>query len=227
MNETPTLEKAVSSGLSRRRFFGIAGALAGAGLLSGVSSCKKTEEEPGTDLGSSDTGIFNYVYVLEQIEAAFYTQVVAKPYVGFSLLELAYFTDIRDHEIAHREFIKNILGGAAIPTLTTDFSSVNFQSRTSVLDTAIMLEDLGVSAYNGAGQFISNPQYLELLGKIVSVEARHAAALRDIKLTGTFADDSAVHDATGLDLVRIPSEVLPIASTFIKEKLNAANLPNS
>jgi len=226
MNETPTLEKAASSGLSRRRFFGIAGALAGASLLTGVSSCKKDEEDPGTDLGSSDTGIFNYAYMLEQIEAAFYTQVIAKPYVGISVLELAYFTDIRDHEIAHREFIKNLLGGAAIPTLTMDFSSVNFQSRTSVLDTAIMLEDLGVSAYNGAAQFISNPLYLELAGKISSVEARHAAALRDIKINGTFADDSAVHDASGLDLVRIPSEVLPIAQTFIKEKLNAANLPN-
>src|SRR5207237_1260006 len=99
MNETPTLEKAATAGVSRRRFFGIAGALAGAGLLAGgVSSCKKDEEAPGTDLGSGDTGIFNYAYVLEQIEAAFYTRVVDKPYVGMSTLELAYFTDIRDHE---------------------------------------------------------------------------------------------------------------------------------
>ena len=42
-------------------------------------------------------------------------------------------------------------------------------------------EDLGVSAYNGAGKLIENADYLLLVGKIVSVEARHASMVRRLR----------------------------------------------
>ena len=226
MIETSTLEKAAHAGLSRRRFFGLAGALAGSGIIAGVASCNKTEEDPGINLGGGDIGVLNYAYALEQLEAAFYIQVVAVPYVSISGRELEYLTDIRNHEIAHREFFKNALGTNAIPPLEFDFSKIDFQKRTSVLDTAIAFEDLGVSAYNGAGQLLASADFLTIAGKIVSVEARHAAALRDIKQSGSFADDSVVNKFTGLDLVALPSDVLPIAAAYIKTKLNATNLPN-
>ena len=91
-------------------------------------------------------------------------------------------------------------------------------------------EDLGVTAYNGAGQLISTtgngPTYLTLAGKIVSVEARHAALIRDLISNGSFADSSVV-DANGLDVVRTPNEVLTIAGTYLKTKVNASNLPTS
>ncbi len=61
--------------------------------------------------------------------------------------------------------------------------------------------------------------------KIVSVEARHAAYIRDIISNGTFADNTVV-DAMGLDVARTPNEVLSIAGTYIKQKLTASNLPN-
>lgn len=227
MTETSTLEKAAQFGISRRRFFGLAGALAGAGIVAGTAGCTKDEEDPGISLGSGDTGVLNYAYALEQLEAAFYIQVVAKPFFSMTDLEKNYFTEIRNHEIAHREFFKNALGTAAIAPLEFDFSKIDFQKRTSVLETAIAFEDLGVSAYNGAARLLTNADYLTVAGKIVSVEARHAAALRDIRLDGTFADSSAVDLNTGLDLVREPAEVLSIASAFIKTKLNADNLPKS
>jgi hypothetical protein len=37
-----------------------------------------------------------------------------------------------------------------------------------------------VGAYNGAGRFLKTAGLLTLAGKIVSVEARHAAAIRDV-----------------------------------------------
>ncbi len=37
------------------------------------------------DLGTGDTGVLNYAYALEQLEAAFYTQVVASFYAGARL----------------------------------------------------------------------------------------------------------------------------------------------
>ena len=53
-------------------------------------------------------------------------------------------TDIRDHEIAHREFLKAALGSSAIAALEVDFTTITFTSRDSVLGTAKAFEDLGV-----------------------------------------------------------------------------------
>ena len=116
------------------------------------------------------------------------------------------------------------MGADAIQDLEVDFSSIDFGSRASVLATAKAFEDLGVSAYNGAGKLITTPDYLVLAGKIVSVEARHAAYIRDLISPGSFADSSAV-DANGLDVARTPAQVLAIAGTYVKTKIDASNLP--
>ena len=229
MSESKTTLEMPQPGISRRRFFGYAGALAGAGLLAGLDSCKKDDDNnDGVNLGSGDTGVLNYAYALEQLEAAFYIQVLMSPYSGMTAEETAYLTDVRDHEVIHREFFKAALGSSAIQALTPNFSAINFGDRTSVLTTARTFEDLGVSAYNGAGKLISNTatgnQYLLEAGKIVSVEARHAAAIRDLISNGSFAASDVV-DAQGLDKARTPDEVLAMAGAFITEKLNANNLP--
>jgi hypothetical protein len=178
------------------------------------------------DLGSGDFAVLNYAYALEQLEAAFYTQVVASPYRGINRYEMEVMTDLRDHEVAHREFFRNALGIARIPDLEVNFSRVNFANRSSVLTTARTFEDLGVSAYNGAGQLLSNPQFLAAAGTIVSVEARHAAIIRDIlnPLSPAFAGNDVV-DAAGLDVARVPSQVLPLAAPFIATPVSARQLP--
>jgi hypothetical protein len=107
-----------------------------------------------------------------------------------------------------------------------DFSSIDFSSRSSVLGTARAFEDLGVSAYNGAGELLQNADYLLLAGKIVSVEARHAAAIRDLINYGSFAGSDVV-DTNGLDVYRKPLEVLSIADNYIETKIIANNLPTS
>ena len=212
---------------SRRRFLGYAGAASGLVVL--AAGCNKDEVVSngtldGVDLGTGDIGILNYAYALEQLEAAFYTQVIATQFSGISSSEVTLLTDIRDHEIAHREFFKTALADQAIMDLEVDFSSIDFGSRDSVLATAKAFEDLGVSAYNGAGRLIETADYLVLAGKIVSVEGRHAALIRDLIMMGSFADDTAI-DANGLDHTRKPSEVLVIAQPYIKTVLNADNLP--
>ena len=134
-------------------------------------------------------------------------------------------------QVVHREFFKAAITAAApssvIPGLEVNFAAIDFTSRASVLGTAKAFEDLGVTAYNGAGQLISTtgngPTYLTLAGKIVSVEARHAALIADLISNGTFADTT---DTNGLDGARTPAEVLGIASAYIKTKINASNLPS-
>jgi hypothetical protein len=211
--------------VSRRKFLGYAGATSGLALL--ATACSKDEPfTEGINLGSGDIGILNYAYALEQLEAAFYTQVIATPYTFPNALEGQLMNDIKLHEIAHREFFKTVLMGNAIPALEVDFSSINFNDRTSVLAAAKSFEDLGVSAYNGAGRLLTNSANLVLAGKIASVEARHAAWIRDIISNGSFADNTVI-DVNGLDKSRTPLEVLTIAKTYLKTKINASNLPKS
>lgn len=218
--------------IHRRKFLLFSGAAASVALVA-ATGCNKdkdkdeNENNNGVDLGSGDVGILNYAYALEQLEAAFYTQVVATPYTGIVAAEMTFMTDIRDHEIAHREFFKTAITAAAptavIPGLEVDFSSINFTSRDSVLATAKAFEDLGVTAYNGAGYLLKNATYLLLAGKIVSVEARHAALIRELISPNTFLGDSV--DMNSVNISRSPAEVLAIAGTYIKTKINASNLP--
>jgi hypothetical protein len=151
--------------MHRRKFLLFSGAAVTAAAI-GVSCSKDNgegENHNGTvNLGSGDTGVLNYAYALEQLEAAFYIQVMATPYTGMTALETEYLRDIRDHEIAHREFFKNALGSNAIPGLEVNFSSINFSNRDSVLGTARAFEDLGVSAYNGAGRLLTSAAFLNV-----------------------------------------------------------------
>ena len=224
-------QNAIARSVSRRNFLRFTG-LAGASAVLILGGCSKDDKNhdnkmgDGVNLGSGDTGVLNYAYALEQLEAAFYTRVAGSPYSGITAMERQYFEEIRDHEIAHREFFKKALSNNAIQDLEVDFSSINFSSRDSVLAAAKAFEDLGVSAYNGAGRLLTNPDYLLLAGKIVSVEARHAALVRDLISNGTFADNTVV-DANGLDKSRTPMEVLQIAGAFVKTKINASGLPTS
>lgn len=178
------------------------------------------------DLGAGDVGILNYAYALEQLEAAFYTQVMRTPYRGMNSAERNVLTDVRDHEIAHRDFFHDVLGRNGIPALSVDFTKIDFGSRKSVLETARTFEDLGVAAYNGAGHRLKNPDYLVLAGKIVSVEARHAAAIRDLiaPRSTAFAGDDVV-DVKGLDQASPPGSVLPKAAPFIRTRVTARQLP--
>jgi len=217
-----------TSNVSRRNFLGYLGG-ASALLVAGTACQKDSVARPsnptdGIDLGSGDVGILNYAYALEQLEAAFYKKVTDAPFTGITPVETGLLTSIRDHEIGHREFFKAALGTSALPDLEFDFSSINFSDRTVVFSTAKAFEDLGVSAYNGAGKLIVSPDYLILAGKIVSVEARHAGIVRDCLVDGTFADDL---DVNALDISRTPAEVFAIAGKYIKTKLNISNLPTN
>jgi hypothetical protein len=215
--------------LHRRAFLQYAGAGAAAiGLL--AAGCKKElisdvnmkKTGNGIDIGMGDLAILNYAYALEQLEAAFYIQVLTKPYTGISSHEKLAFTQICEHEVIHREFFKAALGEHAIPELTPDFSKIDFSSREQVLGAGKAFEDTGVAAYDGAGYLIVNPDYLTIAGKIVSVEARHAAYLRNLVKPGDYAGSDVI-DANGLNNSLTIAEVLAIANTYLKTKVSASH----
>lgn len=206
---------------TRRKFLGVLG-MSGAIIFlpsvftacldgNGISGTAGTAAQFTLDL-SNDTGILNYAYALEQLEAAYYTAALSS--TGFSQLsdnEKEVLSDLRNHEVIHREFFAQVLGSAAIPTIIFNATTVGSltANRDVLLRTSQLLEDTGVSAYNGAGKYLTSAANLLVAGKIVSVEARHAAAIRDIRDGNNgrlFAGDDVVKP--GLDVKAEPRTVL-------------------
>ena len=131
------------------------------------------------DSGAGDVDIVNYALTLEYLEAAFYTAAV-KQVSGLSADELRLAKELRDNEDAHVDALAATvkkLGGTPAAKPTFDFGGA-FASRDAFLKTANVLEDTGVSAYNGAATAITSVEVLGAAGSIVQVEARHAALIR-------------------------------------------------
>lgn len=219
----------------RRSFLQFAGAGA-VGVALMAAACSKDKDYVGPEeptkpgegnfnLGSGDTGILNYAFALEQLEAAFYTKVVETPWTGQTQTEKDYLVDIQLHEIAHRELFRELLGDAKIGNLAFDFSKVNFGDRAAVLNAARELEDIGVAAYNGAAPLLKSKESLLLASKIVSVEARHAAFIREAIEVNSFARDEV--GTNGQNKAMKPADVLAAVKKYITTPINASNLPTA
>jgi Ferritin-like domain len=206
---------------TRRRFLGLLGVAGSVVFLPGVfTACNDTNiTDPTTNPDNyrldltTDAGILNYAYALEQLEAAFYTAaVVSSTFAALPELEKEVFNDLQKHEVLHRELLRQVVGAVALPTIAFNASTVAalMTDRAKLLENAQLLEDTGVAAYNGAGKYLSQVANLLVVGKIVSVEARHAAAIRDIRDPAggrLFAGDDVVN-AQGLDVKSEPSTVI-------------------
>ncbi|MFS8082046.1 MAG: ferritin-like domain-containing protein [Ginsengibacter sp.] len=133
----------------------------------------------------------NFALTLEYLESNFYIKAVASGIIptGASLSAL---TVIRDHENAHVTFLKTAITAAggtpkSFTAAQFDFTAHGtfptvFSDYGVLLAVAQTFEDTGVRAYKGqAPNLISNNDYLTAALQIHSVEARHAAHLREMR----------------------------------------------
>jgi hypothetical protein len=176
----PELAAIEIRGMTREAF--LMRATLAAGATYGALSATGLVGRALADAGAGDVDILNFALTLEHLETEFYAQA-AKQVNGLSAYERKLTAERRDIEAEHVDALTATiekLGGRPAAKPAFDFGGA-FASRGAYLKTANVLEDTGVSAYNGAAPLVTSTEVLAAAGSIVQVEARHAALIRLVR----------------------------------------------
>ena len=158
----------------------------------------------GAPSKAQDVKILNYALTLEFLETAFYKEARAK--AGLKGETATFAKVVFAHEAAHVKAIQGVLGSAAVKSPKFNFGATT-GSQGTFQKTALAVEDLGVSAYAGQGPLIKQAAVAKAALSIHSVEARHAAWIRNIL---------GVNPApNAFDPARNMNQVLAVAGGFI------------
>ncbi len=149
-----------------------AGAIAGSSAFLGAFPAIA-----GAGVTKGDVAILNFALTLEYLEAAFYSEAVAKGKFGGEVGKFA--SVVKAHEVAHVAFLKGALGSAAVKKPKFNFRGTT-TDQAKFQATAQALEDTGVSAYLGQVGNIRSRKILAAAGSILPIEARHAGWIRNI-----------------------------------------------
>jgi len=191
------VESSAQSGASaeatRAQLLGRALVCGGAVLGGGLVAWGLPQLSAASPSAEQDKRVLNLVLAVEYVEAAFYKEALAG--AGLQGEVADYARVVAAHEQAHVDFLKKALGGAAEPEGSYDFGDAT-KDADAFAATAVELEDLAVSTYNGQAVNLTSPT-LEAAARIVSVEARHAAWIRSIlgKVPATEPVDEAIKEA--------------------------------
>lgn len=140
---------------------------------------------------TSVVDVLNFALTLEYLESEFYKKVATLTSV-VPTTDMPGFVSIRDHEVAHVNFLRTAIQGAGgTPVSYTaaqfDFTAHGafpdvFTNYNTLLAVSQAFEDTGVRAYKGqAGNLMSNKTVLQAALQIHSVEARHASHIRYLR----------------------------------------------
>jgi hypothetical protein len=159
---------------------------------------------------------------LEWLEATFYQQGFAKfPKedfldLGLNELDIADLKAIGETEQAHVSLLQSALAQAGVKPVQQCMYDFNFTNAKAMVATAAVLENVGVSAYLGAGPLISDGGILGTAASILTVEARHQTFIRVVSKV------AAVPQA--FDTALSPKQVFSLAAPFIKSCPAGSNL---
>jgi hypothetical protein len=159
---------------SRRRF--LQATLVGGAVVSGAAFIGLRPAQSQPPGPTQDRTILNFALQLEYLQAAFYREGLSSGLLRGELREFARTVGANEEE--HVALLRSALGPSARSQPTFRFDEA-LRSRDAFVRTAIILEDTGVAAYNGQAANLTKKALLPAL-RIVSVEGRHAAWIRDI-----------------------------------------------
>jgi hypothetical protein len=157
--------------LSRRGLLAAAAAGAGALLLGG------SEARAASGLSGNDVAILNYALVLEYLQASFYTEAERSGALSGKTAQAAKVVGATER--AHVKAFQKLLGSKAVKRPLFDFQGVT-EAQQAFLRTAVAFEDLAVAAYKGQAPKLQSSAVLAAAVGIHSVEARHAAWMREL-----------------------------------------------
>lgn len=124
-----------------------------------------------------DAEILNFALLLEFVQAAFHAEGLRRAGLTSELRTFA--QTAAAHEDEHVRALQAALGSAARKAPKLDFGDDTADADAYGLS-ALKLEDLGVAAYNAQAPNLT-PEALRAAARIVSVESRHAAWIRDLR----------------------------------------------
>ena len=201
----------MSETLTRRRQFMAASAL----LLGGAAahSLVPTVGEAQDARVGQDIAVLNYALTLERLEAAFYVAGLqrfgAGDFAGVGVAGLFdRLRDIRDHEVAHVATIESVVTSIGGRPVTGGEFTFPYTDVRSFLRVAQVLENTGVSAYDGAVALLTVPALMTASATIATVEARHAAYLNFVN------GDNPFPAAT--DTPRSPGDIVAAIQPFVR-----------
>lgn len=188
----------------------------GAGLASAAVAPKMAQnllKRADNSSGLTDADILNFALTLEHLENTFYKQALsnytdsdfssASDLGGIVRPNIA---SIGADESSHVELLTGALSAAGATPVQACTYSFPATDAKSFLGLAQVIEGVGVSAYLGAARYIASPDYLEVAGSILTVEARHNAFLR---LVNGYSPAPSPYD-TGLT----PKAIVSLAGSF-------------
>ena len=126
-----------------------------------------------------DVGIVNFVLTFEKIEAEYLKAALETEGLGADAKRL--LESIASNDAEHVKSLNQSitqLGGKADPAPKSNARPL--ASEEAALRAVADLKDAAVSSYNGAATQIQSADLLQAIASIAQVEARHAAALREL-----------------------------------------------
>ena len=147
-----------------------------------------------------DKRILNFALLLEYVQSSFYRAALERGVLRGEAREFAEV--VGPQEQKHVDFLRQALGRNARRQPTFRFDDTT-KSERAFLRAAVVLEDAAVAAYNGQAANLTK-RALEPALRIVSVEGRHSAWIRDLAGVhpAPFAADGGKSAADVISLLR-------------------------